>query len=192
MLIDKSPELKKAVLDLPQNEKDKLLLKLISKDVVLLSQLAHKLLEGNSDLEQRVEIIKHYIDKKIDYINRYIADEYNYSPGYFMMDIREMSGLINEHLLITKEKITELELRIYLIESVISCEATHHFILRSRHNEKLLNYFGGRIKYVFEKYTKLHEDIQFDYSERLNFILRFSNQSSLKNVVEMLGLPSEV
>ena len=39
MLIDKSPGLKNAVLNLPPNEKDKLLLKLISKDFMLLSQL---------------------------------------------------------------------------------------------------------------------------------------------------------
>lgn len=192
MLIDKSPGLKNAVLNLPPNEKDKLLLKLISKDVILLSQLEHQLLEDDSDLDERIGLIKQEIGKKIGYINRYIDSNYNYSAGYLMMDIREMNGLVNQHLLITKHKLSEIDLRIFLLESVISCSAQHYFNTPTRHNEKLFNYFAGRIKYILEKFGKLHEDVQFDFSERLNGVLKFAHQTGLKSAMEALALVKEV
>lgn len=188
MLIDKSPALKNAVLSLPIQEKDKLLLKLISKDIVLLNQLTHKLLEEESDLDERVGCIKKDIDRKIEYINRYFENDYSYSPGYFMMDIREMSGLINEHFLVTKHKISELDLRIYLLECVFNCSANTYFNKRNGKSEKLLLYIVGRIKSIIEKYLKLHEDIQFDFKDRLNFVLDFAHGSELKYEMENLNL----
>lgn len=175
MLIDQSPKLKEAVLNMSAKEKDKLLLKLISKDVVLLSQLEHKLLEDESDIDSRVEIIKSQIEKGIAYANGLVRNGYSYSPGYFMMEIRGLNGLINEHLLITKHKISEVDLRIYLLECVIECDAKYYFDKKSKSVEKLFAYFASRIKYVVDKHSKLHEDIQFDFSERLNFILNFAS-----------------
>jgi len=192
MLIDKTPRLKDAVLNLPPKEKDKLLLKLISKDIVLLNQLEHQLLEDDSDLDERVEQIKEEINKKIALVNRFLENNYNYSAGYFMMDIREMSGLINEHLLITKHKLSEIDLRIFLLESIIDCSAKHYFYKPTRHNEKLFNYFAGRVKYILEKFFKLHEDVQFDFSERLNAVLKFAHQSGLKSAMENIELVKEV
>ncbi|RLJ72167.1 hypothetical protein [Pedobacter alluvionis] len=61
MLTDKSPGLKNAVLNLPPNKKDKLLLKLVSMDFILLSQLKHQLLEDDSDLDERIGQIKQEI-----------------------------------------------------------------------------------------------------------------------------------
>ncbi|TDG37936.1 hypothetical protein EZJ43_02270 [Pedobacter changchengzhani] len=192
MLIDQIPLLKKAVIDLPPAEKDKLLLKLISKDPILVFQLEYKLLEDERDLDNRVDNVKIEIDKKISWIDKYLSQERNYSPGYFMMDVREMSGLVNEHVLITKHKISEVELRVYILEGIINCSANILFLKRTRHSEKLLAYFAGRVKNVLEKYVKLHEDLQFDFRDRINMVLDYANKTAIKEYLEALQLPNEV
>ena len=54
-----NPELKRAILDLPEKERVKLLLKLIGKDAVLIKQLHYQLIEGVESLdEKRNEVIK--------------------------------------------------------------------------------------------------------------------------------------
>lgn len=190
MLIDKSPALKKAVLNMPSAEKDKLLLKLISKDLVLLNQLEFKLLENVSDLENRIDLIKNEIERKIKSINRYFST--HYSPGYFMMDVRELNGIINEHFTVTKDRISEIELRIYLLESVIKSDASMFFLKRTKQSEKLLAYFAARIKYILEKYEKLHEDLQFDFRDKLNKILSYAYQKAIKNDMILLQLPESI
>lgn len=61
MSIHKQPELKDAVLNLSQKEKDKLLVRLVSKDKMLMKQLHFQLLENNDDLEDRIESLKESI-----------------------------------------------------------------------------------------------------------------------------------
>jgi DNA repair exonuclease SbcCD ATPase subunit len=58
MSLHQDAELKKAVLDLPQKEKDKLLVRLISKDKMLIKQLHFQLLENAEDLEERIEKLR--------------------------------------------------------------------------------------------------------------------------------------
>lgn len=54
-----SSELQRAILTMPEKEKDKLLLRLIAKDAMLIKKLHHQLLEDESDaLQQREELIK--------------------------------------------------------------------------------------------------------------------------------------
>lgn len=192
MLIDQIPGLKKAVIGLPQAEKDKLLLKLISKDLVLVSQLEYKLLEDEVDLDNRSEQIKKEIDKKITWSNNYLAQRNHYTPGYFMMDVRDMSGLVNEHFLVTKHKISEVELRIYILESIIKCDSSIFFLKHTKYSQKLLAYFAGRVKNLLEKYVKLHEDLQFDFRDRINIILDYAYKTGIKEEMEMLQLAKSV
>ena len=93
-------DLQEAILSMPQKEKDKLLLKLIAKDDVLIQQLEFTLVEGGSTVEYRRDEVKNAIDKL------YQTDRY--SSGYLMMDMRYINGDITRHVKVTKDKYVEI------------------------------------------------------------------------------------
>ena len=90
-------EFKKALQELPSTEKDKLILRLLKKDLVLANQLLFKLVDTDTVEQKRAIIEKEltsYLNKSADRI---------YSLGIFLMDMRYASGKINDHVSITKE-----------------------------------------------------------------------------------------
>src|SRR5690554_2898567 len=186
-----SPELKNAVLQLPEKEKDKLLLRLIRKDRTLIQQLHFQLLEDQLDLEERRERTLKLVNLEINKVERQLGAHKYYNPRDLLLDLRSMSGIVNQHFLITKDKLGEIELRLHILSLTF-----HHggkFFQYANHaNEKLLAYIIGRIKNVFNSYDKLHEDLQYDYTEKLNEVLEFAYSSALKNYLLDLAIPQEV
>lgn len=192
MLIEQDKELKNAILNLPAKEKDKMLLKLISKDVVLMEQLRHKLLAGNEGLEERRELAIKEINQNYVRLKRILGEWIDFlSPGQFMMELRYMNGIVNDHILITKDKLGDVELRMYIIEKAFELQPKTFKYLSSG-NQKLVAYINGRIKYILGKYGKLHEDYQFDLKERINHLLRRIHQLPMKVVAEELMLPESI
>ncbi|WP_064196266.1 MULTISPECIES: hypothetical protein, partial [Emticicia] len=110
-------ELEKAILELPSKEKDKLLLKLISKNELLSEQLYFQLLEDESDLKFKREEIKKQILK--------VSKMYHDTPGWMMMDMRDLSGRITHHVKVTKDKYGEIELNLYLLDMFFENQASH-------------------------------------------------------------------
>jgi len=102
-------ELKEAIKQLPSKEKDKLILRLLKKDLALANRFLFELVsnEGIDESRKRVESV---LQKRIDRATLH----YN-SPGYLHMDVREMSGIINEHVLITKDRYGEAYLNLWMI-----------------------------------------------------------------------------
>lgn len=186
-----SPELKTAILQLPEKEKDKLLLRLIRKDRTLIQQLHFQLLEDQTDLEERREKALKFVNYEIARVQGYLN---NLSPYYsrdLLIDLRSMSGHVNEFFLITKDKGGEMDLRLHILSQIF--QHTSKFFKHDNYeNEKLLIYTTGRIKNIFTAYTKLHEDLQYDYTEKLNEVLEFAYSSALKNYLLELAIPQEV
>lgn len=106
-------EFKKALQNLPSEEKDKLILRLLKKDLVLANQLLFELIDTDS-VEQKREFIEkeltHYLNKSFE---RY------YTIGVFLMEMRFASGKINDHVSITKDKYGEISLNIQLLTESI-------------------------------------------------------------------------
>jgi hypothetical protein len=148
VLIDQDKELKSAVLNLSVVEKDKLLLKLISKDVVLLEQLRYKLIDSKIGDNNKFEYAKRVIDVYFERLVQYRSD-YTSSPGYFMMDMRNLSGAINEYLLVTKDKLGEISLRIYIFEKLLALNLS---ILKKadKPNQKIINIFSWQDRLHFK------------------------------------------
>lgn len=191
MSIKVSPELKNAILELPEKEKDKLLLRLIRKDKTLIQQLHFQLLEGQIDLEERRERAFNFVDLEIDRIQKQEGSHKYYNPRDLLLDLRFMSGIVNQHFLITKDKLGEIDLRLHILAEIFNY--TSKFFSYTNHtNEKLLVYITGRIKNIFNAYDKLHEDLQYDYKEKLNKVLGFAYSSALKNHLADLAIPEEV
>jgi len=191
MLVKISPELKSAILALPEREKEKLLMRLIRKDKTLINQLHFQLLEDEDDLEERrAKTLKH-INSEINKIRNQGKKSEYYNPRELLLDLRSMSGFVNEHCLITKDKPGEVEFRLYILSEIFSY-AGRVFEYENYANEKLLRYVTGRIKNIFTTYNKLHEDLQYDYKERINEVLKFAHSSAIKNYLKEMEIPKEV
>lgn len=104
-------ELEKAVLSLPAKEKDKLLIRLIGKNELLIQQLYFQLLEDESDLPHKRAEIKNQILK--------VSKMYHDTAGWMMMDMRELNGRITNHIKITKDKYGEIELTLFLLNTFL-------------------------------------------------------------------------
>ena len=193
MSLHRQPELKKAILGLPQQEKDKLLVRLVGKDQMLMKQLHFQLLEDESDLEERVAGVQQQLTQLIHQMKHSIPNENQ--RGYadeLMKALKYGSGIINEHFSVTKDKMSELQFRLFLVSQGFA----HFDQLFEPHlygrNDRLLKYQAGRLKYILGKYEKLHEDLQFEFREELNEALAFAHRSGMKPEMAMLGLPNEV
>lgn len=193
MSLHQQPELKKAVLSLDPKEKDKLLVRLISKDKMLMKQLHFQLLEDEFDLEERIENLRKALKNLFNEAGKTLRNSPNLS--YILSInrlIKQASGMINEHEKVTRGKMSEVEFRVFILS-----ESIHRYphIFSQPHlvaSQKLYKYFSGRVKHLLGKYSKLHDDLQFDHKEAIQIILDFSYQSPMQSHFKALNLPKEL
>lgn len=171
------PELKLSILDLSQKEKDKLLLRLIAKDDVLVEQLHFQLLEHESDLNERTRIVFQKIDQLFDDATKLINPK-NINSGQRVLLLlqKSQSGLINFHSQITKDKLSEFELRVYILkESFERFSFLYEDKILGTNAEKLLKYQQARLQLITKLFNQFHEDVQYDFKKDFDFISTFIN-----------------
>ena len=184
MSLHQDAELKKAVLELPQKEKDKLLVRLISKDKMLMKQLHFQLLENEYDLEERIEKLRKQLAQLFDIGTSQIADTPHHSNFISLSKlVKQAGGLVNEHEKVTKDKTSEAEFRFYILKRVISDYGRLFDSSYQSAAHKLHKYITGRIKHAVGKYDKLHEDFQFDYREDFQNTLNAFGNTTLKSYI---------
>ncbi|SEH74722.1 hypothetical protein SAMN02927937_01187 [Paenimyroides aquimaris] len=155
-------ELKEAITHLSSTEKDKLIFRLLKKDLPLANRLLFELVSTETVEEKRNKIQKSLAFQ----IER--AVEQFYSPGYLSMDVRYMSGMINEHVQITKDKFGEPYLNLLILNGIIP-----------KLNKKLETYKPikankfyvpalARIFKILMNISKFHEDEQYEFRVNLN------------------------
>ena len=154
--------LTQAIIEMPEKEKDKLLLRLIAKDSNLLNQLQFKLLEGERATQERKEEVKDYIRRKAEYYPAYY-----YSPGYLMMEMRDCSGAINEYRSVTKDKVGEIELQLDMLISLLEPNMKKLLSAPPRKVVKFLPYVVKRAGKIIDLLEKLHEDYHIEFAENL-------------------------
>ncbi|GEM50422.1 hypothetical protein EB1_02120 [Empedobacter brevis NBRC 14943 = ATCC 43319] len=159
------PELKIAILDLPSKEKDKLLLRLVNKDEALVEHLHFQLLEDEKDLVNRVNIIYEKIDLQYKK-SHHLINQINISRSHrqLLLTLKTLSGIVNYHVQITKDKVSEFELRKYILQESF----TRYSYLFNKYTigdnaEKLYKYQLGRLKLISSLFEKFHEDLKYDY-----------------------------
>lgn len=193
MSLHKEPELKAAILGLPPREKDKLLVRLIGKDKMLMKQLHFQLLEDELDLEDRIEKLRERLTGLFGQSSNAIrnAPNVNYILALSRL-VKQASGLINEHEKVTKDKMSEVEFRLFiLLESVQRYPqlfAQPHLMSC----QKLLKYFAGRVKHLLVRYDKLHEDLQFEFREDVQELLDFGHSSAMEAHLSSSGIRREL
>ena len=158
------PEFKKALQMLPSDEKDKLILRLLKNDLHLANQLRFKLVDTDS-VEDKREQIKACVIKRVQ-----LATERYYSPGVLLMDIREISGEINEHVSITKDKLGEVILNCLLLKLLLEKSNKHIVTEKPDKAYTLCIYIVARAFKILMLIQKQHEDMHLEFKEDIETI----------------------
>jgi hypothetical protein len=154
---------------LSPEQKDKLLLKLFRKDPLLVEKLAFEFFEDKSDLKNRVSMLK----QKISYFIAPNQLPWN-TPGELMMLMRSMNGQITVHVKITKDKYSEVELTLLLLNT--SFERFLPMLNeKSQRADKFSEYVLKRTGILLKNLKKLHEDNYLDFKDDLTKLLDFLN-----------------
>ncbi|UYW01635.1 hypothetical protein K5I29_01540 [Flavobacterium agricola] len=183
-------ELKDAILSLPEKEKDKLLVRLINKDQMLIKQLHFKLLENESDLEARFYELQNTITESFLYVKKQ-ANRMSEHKKYDAVNnhARQLNGWVNEHASITKDKVSEFQLRLLILHLCFTnFPDFYQLYFPNKNADKHFDYLTGRLKAVLALYDKLHEDLQYDYKPQLLEVLEFVLNSSLSSNAEAKDL----
>ncbi|MGC3977914.1 MAG: hypothetical protein QM751_06575 [Paludibacteraceae bacterium] len=154
-------ELKEAIRHLPSNQKDKLIFRLLKKDLNLANQLLFELV-STEPVEVRRDKIKVKLQRDIDGC----AVRF-YSTGYLNMEVRGMSGMITEHVNITKDKYGEAALNLWMINEVL--EKSNEKILSESYSkaEKFCTSVITRTFKIMLLIKKLHEDYLIDFEDNM-------------------------
>ncbi len=152
---------KKALQELPAKEKDKLILRLLKKDLNLANQLYFELVNTDSVEDKRNDIQK-YIQKRMTYVN-----EHFFSMGYLLLDVRDASGIITEHVNITKDKYGEIELNCYLLYQVLLLNKQHFGTQSYQSSYTMCIYVIARIYKILTLIQKQHKDLHLEFKDNV-------------------------
>lgn len=156
-------ELKQSILSLPLVEKEKLLLKLISKDTLLIDQLYFQLIENSDSAEWRRENLeKEILDvthKKMKYF-----DDLNKIS-------KEIYAKIQWHQKVTKDKYGELFLILTLLKQLLTINASS-FTFHFPYNRQICNFVFQKTKVCLRLISKIDAEYWLDFEESINFVLK--------------------
>jgi hypothetical protein len=177
-------EFKTAIHHLPSIEKDKLILRLLKKDLNLANKLLFELVDTSSATERRESVERHIVSN----VNR--MSKGFYSIGYLNMDVRYLSGDITEHVKITKDKYGEVSLNLLLLSEVLKQNKDN--ILTARPPVKLRKFCTAIIARIFKVLlliNKMDEDLLLDFKEDLMLLGGLmSKNNKLMNTAVKNGL----
>jgi hypothetical protein len=171
MVID--PEFKKALELLPGKEKDKLILRLLRRDTILANQLYFKLVSTDSVEERREQVKKGIIE------NVAKATEHYVSPGYLLIDIRDMSGRITEHVSITKDKLGEITLNCLMLRLILEQNNKRVADEESYNASTFSVYIVSRLFKILLLIQKQHEDLHLEFRADIETIGKLLGQNPL-------------
>ncbi len=164
-----SIELKKAIENINDKDKNKLIFRLLPSNAVLVETLEFQLLEQAETTEHRRDDLRKDIQRML---NKF-PESYN-TPWVLVKEIRRMSSLITRHVKVTKDKLGEIDLHFYLLNGII--RSNYKALFNENHYvmEKLAKYTVLRAKRINTLLSKIHEDylleFETDMKELGNFI----------------------
>lgn len=172
-------EFKDAISRLSSAEKDKLIFRLLKKDLHLANQLLFELISDDSKEDKRKEA-----KKDIERMIARVKMQLQYStPGYLLMDMRDASGIINDHVGITKDKYGEVYLQIFVLKEFLQIYNDYFKDSPADKSCTLNIYLVAKVFKIMILLKKLHEDFLIDFVDDLEKTGRlFSNIPSLMKV----------
>lgn len=160
-------QLKAAIVRMPVKEKDKLLLRLVTKDQKLIRRLVFELLEGGETREERAQELREQITQKLP-----ATGANHLSPGVLLLELRFWNARITEHVQATKDKPGEVILTTYMLAEAFR---RHMVMLRSfpeRRSDTFAPYVVRRADMLLKKAAALHEDYFIEFRKDMNELLQ--------------------
>ena len=155
-------EFKKAVEEMPPNEKNKLLFRLLAKEPALVEKLSFQLLEDGSSTEERRDELRYSIK---NHLEKY--ETYFYTPGYLQLELRALSGEITRHVKTTKDKYGEIQLNLFMLNKAMELYNDKVMVFHPEKCRTFNEYVVKRTLKIYALMKKLHEDYVTDFKEDL-------------------------
>ena len=157
----KDIEFKKALQELPEKEKDKLIYRLLRRDMDLAEKLHFELVDTDS-IEDKRRNMETIISNDIKRFS-----ENFHSLDYIAIEMRRISGKISHHVKITKDKFGEISLNLQMLNEVIEQNAFSLTHSKPQKSIKFYNYVIVRAFKILLLINLLHEDFLLDFKEDL-------------------------
>lgn len=157
-----SPEFKVAISELSNKEKDQLILRLLKKDKILAERIYFELLDPNTVEDRRLIIEQKLIDAIKTQSQRF------YTTGYLLQNTRWASGVITEHVKITKDKYGEPYLNLILLINSLKCNKSNLNGGTYNKSYSFNIYVVARIFKIMTQIQALHEDLRIEFKDLLN------------------------
>lgn len=178
-------DLEEAIINLPSKEKNKLLIRLINKDKVLVEQLHFKLLEHPEiDLKLRQDAVSEEIQnlKKLNAIK---------SRELLILQ-RSFFSKILYHKRITADKIGEVRLSVKLILKFLKDYNSVFNKPDYKFNFKLNEFNIKKTLMLLKNLKAIHEDYRIEFEEDINLILSLIYNGIHADLAKSLGLPRTI
>lgn len=159
MKIDK--EFKRALSELPDSEKDKLVMRLLRRDHKLAKRLHYELMGDFSKEDLRNDFFTNTI-REFEGIKSFGR----YKPGYLSMSLRALSGEIASYLFTTKDKYGEALMNLYMLNKAFeyfSDEINAHY--QTIKGNKLAVYIVNKAFNTRILVHKLDDDLYIDFQD---------------------------
>lgn len=150
-------EFKDALLDLPLKEKDKLLLRLLKRDVPLANQLYFELVSTQTVEERRSEL-EEMVVKRVSNMSKFSA-----SIPKLLLEMRYLSGDITEQIKITKDKFGEISLNLLMLNEILALKPKLYAISHRLNVHKFSIYVIARAFKLLVLIKSMHEDYLVDF-----------------------------
>ena len=157
----KDIEFKKALQELPEKEKDKLIYRLLRRDMDLAEKLHFELVDTDS-IEDKRRNMETIISNDIKRFS-----ENFHSLDYIAIEMRRISGKISHHVKITKDKFGEISLNLQMLNEVIEQNAFSLTHSKPQKSIKFYNYVIVRGFKILLLINLLHEDFLLDFKDDL-------------------------
>jgi hypothetical protein len=157
----KDIEFKRALQELSEKEKDKLILRLLRRDLDLAEKLYFELVDTDTVEDKRRNMVTLISND----INR-IAENYH-SLDFIAVEMRRISGKISHHVKITKDKFGEISLNLQMLNETIEQNAFSLSHSKPQKSTKFYNYVIVRAFKILLLIHALHEDFLLDFKEDL-------------------------
>ena len=175
--------MRRALLDLPQKEKDQLLTRLVAQDAVLTEQLAFRLLEGPDALDVRRAALRLQVDDPVR--------GYHQTPNDLLVILRQLQARLAYHARITEDAFGEVALSLRLLANVFA----HQPALVSRlygPTQPLLQHLVRRTQETLRQAGKLHADYHLELADSANAVLAGLFASGAAPLAREAGLPARL
>lgn len=164
-------EFKQAIQELPSAEKDKLIIRLLKRDLDLANRLYFELVDGETVEDKRAAFEIDMLKKIKNFSERF------YSVGYLLQDTRFLSGEITNHVKITKDKFGEISLNIKMLIHLL--KINNERIQSQPKSYTLCIYVIARAFKILLLIKAIDEDYFIDFKEDLTLLGELIGQNPM-------------